>query len=176
MFTLKPLISGTTTLTQMLTDQLHEFETISGLPTHLEVVGEAEEEDRRRGGDRRQMAQVGTAIFRITQEALTNAYKHAQASWLEVHLRYLPDRIEVEIRDDGRGLGASADAFTGGANGERRPIFSGHGLGGMRARAEELGGSFEVEQLGSGGVRVHACLPSKAKDVGYVKNTPDDRR
>ena len=39
MFTLKPLISGSTTLTQMLTNQLHEFEAISGLPVHLEVEG-----------------------------------------------------------------------------------------------------------------------------------------
>src|SRR5205085_9756401 len=74
MFTLKPLISGSTTLTQMLTNQLHEFEAISGLPVRLEVEGseEAANGDQRRA---RKIAQVGTAIFRITQEALTNAYK-----------------------------------------------------------------------------------------------------
>src|SRR5207247_2474182 len=42
MFTLKPLISGTATLTQMLTNQVHEFEAISGLPVQLEVEGSAE--------------------------------------------------------------------------------------------------------------------------------------
>ena len=89
MFTLKPLISGTSTLTQMLTNQLREFETISGLPVRLEVEGNEEAFS----GDQRhthKMAQVGTAIFRITQEALTNAYKHAEATQLQVHLHYLP--------------------------------------------------------------------------------------
>src|SRR5213078_3532456 len=103
MFTLKPLMSGTTTLTQMLTNQLHEFEAISGLPAHLEVEGVevSPNGDQRRT---RKMAQVGTAIFRITQEALTNAYKHAEATQLQVFLRHKLHAVEVEIRDNGKGL------------------------------------------------------------------------
>src|SRR5260370_8528591 len=42
MFTLKPLISGTSTLTQMLTNQLHEFESISGLPVQFVIEGNEE--------------------------------------------------------------------------------------------------------------------------------------
>src|SRR3989440_7025253 len=101
MFTLKPLISGTSTLTQMLTNQLREFEAISGLPAHLEVEGaeETPNGDQRRT---RKIAQVGTAVFRITQEALTNAYKHADATQVAVYLRYSPHSVEVEISDDGR--------------------------------------------------------------------------
>lgn len=157
MFTLKPLISGTTTLTQMLTNQLHEFETISGLPVCLEVEGNKEEMQ----GDQQQaqkMAQVGTAIFRITQEALTNAYKHAGATQLHVTLRYLPGRVEVEICDNGKGLGIVEHRYDPGTTRERQRIYSGHGMGGMRARAEELGGTFEVNQLNSG-VSVRASLP-----------------
>src|SRR5437879_12782321 len=60
MFTLKPLISGTTTLTQMLTNQLHEFETISGLPVCLEVEGN-EEETQSNQRQIQKMAQRGTA-------------------------------------------------------------------------------------------------------------------
>ena len=108
MFTLKPLISGTSTLTQMLTNQLREFETISGLPVRLEVVG-TEEDIHNNGnqghnGNTHQTALVGTAIFRITQEALTNAYKHAKATQLHVQLRHLPQAVEVEICDNGKGL------------------------------------------------------------------------
>lgn len=158
MFTLKPLISGTTTLTQMLTNQLHEFETISGLPVCLEVEG-SEEEIQGKQRQTQKMAQLGTAIFRITQEALTNAYKHAGATQLNVHLRYLPERVEVEICDNGKGLNITRYPHDLSATGERRRIYSGHGMGGMRERAEELGGTFEIKQLSSGGVSVRASLP-----------------
>lgn len=158
MFTLKPLISGTTTLTQMLTNQLHEFETISGLPVCLEVEG-SEEEIQGKQRQTQKMAQLGTAIFRITQEALTNAYKHADATQLHVHLRYLPERVEVEICDNGKGLNITRYPHDLSATGERRRIYSGHGMGGMRERAEELGGTFEIKQLSSGGVSVRASLP-----------------
>ena len=158
MFTLKPLISGTSTLTQMLTSQLHEFETISGLPVRLEVEGEEEALN----GDQRTMrkiAQVGTAIFRITQEALTNAYKHADATELQVHLRYLPRLIEVEICDNGKGLNTSEYRYDLSLDGEQQRIYSGHGMRGMRERAEELGGTLEVRQRATGGVSVQASLP-----------------
>lgn len=158
MFTLKPLITGNSTLTQMLTNQLREFEVISGLPACLEVEGNEEAAN----GDwhsAQKMAQLGTAIFRITQEALTNAYKHAEATQLRVFLRYLPDAVEVEIRDNGKGLKADDERFNLVINGERGRIYSGHGLRGMRERAEELGGTFEVKQGATGGVSVRATLP-----------------
>jgi signal transduction histidine kinase len=153
MFTLKPLISGTTTLTEMLTNQLHEFEAISGLPIQLEVEGS---EERPEGDQRkvRTVAQVGTAIFRITQEALTNAYKHANATAIRVYLRHQPGGVEVEICDNGKGLEQLLDNY----DRQHRRIYSGHGIYGMRERAEELGGTFEVRQAPGGGVSVRACF------------------
>jgi signal transduction histidine kinase len=158
MFTLKPLISGTTTLTQMLTNQLHEFEAISGLPAHLEVEGIeiSPNGDQRRT---RKTAQVGTAIFRITQEALTNAYKHAEATQVTVHLHYQPQSIEIEISDDGKGLQTTPPGNDPGDAGEQERIYSGHGMRGMRERAEELGGTFEVRQGPAGGASVLARIP-----------------
>ncbi len=158
MFTLKPLITGSSTLTQMLTNQLREFEVISGLPACLEVEGdeEAVNVDQRSAQKR---AQVGTAIFRITQEALTNAYKHAEATQLHVYLRYLPGAVEVEICDDGKGLKTDDGNFDPATKGEGRRIYSGHGMRGMRERAEELGGVFEVRQGPGGGISVQATLP-----------------
>ncbi|MEO8953785.1 MAG: ATP-binding protein [Ktedonobacteraceae bacterium] len=168
MFTLKPLISGTSTLTQMLTNQVREFETISGLPVRLEVVG-SEEDIHNNGnhghnGNTHTTALVGTAIFRITQEALTNAYKHAEATQLHVQLRHLPQAIEVEICDNGKGLMTSGLTLREpGSNltlpGEQPRIYSGHGMRGMRERATELGGTFEITTMPDGGVSVKARLP-----------------
>jgi signal transduction histidine kinase len=170
MFTLKPLIRGSATLTQMVTSQVHEFEAISGLPVDLEIEGveEVANGDQRRA---RMMAQVGTAIFRITQEALTNAYKHANATRLQVTLRHLPHSVEVEICDNGRGLHSESSANDGNdsgklsgelpvvAAGDGQRIYSGHGIRGMRERAEELGGTLELAQAPTGGLRVRACIP-----------------
>ncbi|HAG98482.1 MAG TPA: hypothetical protein DCL75_06400 [Ktedonobacter sp.] len=159
MFTLKPLISGNMTLTQMLTSQLREFEAISGLPVQFEVEGDEEAAN----GDRRhtqKMAQVGTAVFRITQEALTNAYKHAEATQLHVYLRYLTGSVEVEICDNGKGLKAEDNKYALAIAEERQRIYSGHGIRGMRERAEELGGIFEVKRGTGNGVSVQATLPN----------------
>ncbi len=158
MFTLKPLISGTSTLTQMLTNQLHEFESISGLPVQFIIEGseEAPNGDRQR---LRRQAQVGTAIFRITQEALTNAYKHASASHMRVRLKHQPRFVEVEIEDNGTGIPAMAISKHDGSASEQQRYYSGHGMGGMRERAEELGGTFEVTQITTGGISVLARIP-----------------
>ena len=158
LFTLKPLMRGSTTLTQMLINQLREFEAISGLSVHLEVQGA---EISSNGDQRylRKIAQVGTAIFRITQEALTNAYKHADATHVKVHLQYLPQWVEVQIIDDGKGLHTEHDGYTHQTNGGQERIYSGYGMRSMRERAEELGGSFEIKQRQEGGTCVQASIP-----------------
>lgn len=152
MFTLQPLITGHTTLAQMLTTQLQEFEAISGLSTHLEIEGHEEELNGDQQRNQRYL-QVGTALFRVTQEALTNAYKHAEASHLEVRLRYQPDRITIEINDDGKGLALAGYAP------DSEKIYTGRGLPGMRTRAAELGGTVEIRPHANGGTSVIASIP-----------------
>ena len=158
MFNLKPLMSGSTNLTQMITNQLREFQAITSLPTHLEVIGVEEmvNGDQRRA---RRYAQIGAAIFRIVQEALTNAYKHADATQLWVNLHLSPQQIEVEICDDGQGMQSAYYSYDLTDNGERQRIYSGHGMRGMRDRAEELGGTFDIAPLPEGGVKVQASIP-----------------
>jgi signal transduction histidine kinase len=158
MFSLKPLMSGTTTLTQMLTNQLHEFETISDLPVHLEITGTEKSNDDNRKAAYRQ-AQVGAAIFRIVQEALANAYKHANATQLWVKLAYAPTDIEVTILDNGCGLQSAYYSYDLSMKGDHQRIYSGHGLHGMHDRAEELGGTLELVEVPEGGVKVHARIP-----------------
>jgi signal transduction histidine kinase len=157
MFNLKPLISGTTTLPQMLTNQLKEFEAISGIRTRLHIAATPEGERAATGqASSRQPEQVGTTIFRIVQEALTNAYKHAGATEILVYVRQGKENIEVEICDNGHGLAAS----NGRSDDTAERIYSGRGLSGMRERAAELGGTVEVTQLPENGVRVYACIPA----------------
>jgi signal transduction histidine kinase len=152
MFTLQPLISGATTLTQMLTTQLHEFEAISGLAARLTVTGQEEALNGKQQRNQRRV-QVGMAIFRITQEALTNAYKHAHASQLEVRLHYLPEHISVEVSDNGVGMVLASHAP------DTENIYSGRGLRGMRERAAELNGTVELRLNPTGGTCVTASMP-----------------
>ncbi len=153
MFNLKPLMSGSTTLTQMLKNQLREFEAISGLTAQLDVTSETELSEELLHSHH--YAQVGTAIFRIVQEALTNAYKHAEATRILVYLSQQPTQIEIEVRDNGHGLIPMQE--TNGT--EQTHLYSGYGLRGIRERVEELGGIFEISQIPDSGIRVYVCIP-----------------
>lgn len=86
-------------------------------------------------------------VYRIVQESLTNALKHARPARAEVVLRYAPHALDIEVRDDGRGSAAS--------NGDG----SGHGLIGMRERVALYDGELEVGPGAGGGFAVHARLP-----------------
>jgi signal transduction histidine kinase len=95
--------------------------------------------------------QTGVAVYRITQEALTNVVRHAHASAASVHVSDRDGHVEVAIRDDGRG----GDNRVG-------PI-TGHGITGMRERAEALGGTLSAGPLPEGGFLVTASLPVGAE-------------
>jgi signal transduction histidine kinase len=96
-------------------------------------------------------AGVDLSAYRIVQEALTNTLRHARATRAEVTVRFGPGAVELEVRDDGRGVPLVADV-----NG------AGQGLVGMRERAALLGGTLEAGPLPGGGYRVHARLPLEA--------------
>ena len=92
--------------------------------------------------------------YRIVQEALTNALRHARASHATVRLARQPGHLLVQVTDDGSGAGAEArGAEAGGAEG------GGFGLRGMRERAEALGGRFDAGSLPVAGFEVRAELP-----------------
>ena len=88
-------------------------------------------------------------VFRIVQEAVTNALRHAGASSLEVVLAATHGGIAIDVRDDGRGFDAGAAPADG----------SGFGLFGMRERVHELGGSFLLESVPGQGTHVSALIP-----------------
>jgi signal transduction histidine kinase len=93
-------------------------------------------------------ATVDVAAYRILQESLTNAIKHAGGAAVRVTIAQDTAGLELEVTNNGgEGLPAS---IAGGL---------GHGVSGMRERAAALGGSLEAGPLPDGGFRVHATLP-----------------
>jgi signal transduction histidine kinase len=106
----------------------------AGLPVTLRVEGELD--DLPTGLD--------LSAYRIVQEALTNAIKHAGASAAEVRVRRTAAGVELEVVDDGAGPSGNG---------------RGQGLIGMRERASLLGGEVEAGPKPGGGFRVRATLP-----------------
>jgi PAS domain S-box-containing protein len=93
-------------------------------------------------------ADRATDVFRILQEALTNVMRHARAGRVRVRLRVGAKRLELEVRDDGRGIGPTQAA-------DRRAL----GLLGMRERALRWGGDVDVRSEPEGGTCVRLTLP-----------------
>jgi signal transduction histidine kinase len=93
---------------------------------------------------------VDVSAYRIVQEALTNTLKHSAASHADVHVRYWPGELEVEIVDDGRPNGASSSPS------------GGLGLIGMRERAALHGGQLSAGPAAGGGFAVKVRLPTPA--------------
>jgi len=110
----------------------------AGLPVDLRVEGKPA-----------QLAPgVDLTAYRLIQEGLTNALKHAGASHAEVIVRYGDDDVELLVADDGRGAG---DGDGGG-----------HGLVGMRERVTVYGGELDAGPRADGGFELRARLPTHA--------------
>jgi len=90
---------------------------------------------------------LATATYRIVQESLNNALRHAQASQITILLSALDHQLHIDVSDNG--MGATPDWADSGQ----------FGVIGMRERAQGLGGSFRFESLQPSGVRVWAVLP-----------------
>jgi signal transduction histidine kinase len=101
------------------------------------------------GIDRRFGRDAETAAFRIVQEALSNAAKHAGAKSVQVRVWAKDELVFVQLVDAGKGFDPSAVLAS--------PSTS--GLLGMRERAAALGGRFEIESAPGQGVRLYAELP-----------------
>jgi signal transduction histidine kinase len=95
---------------------------------------------------------VELATYRIVQEALTNARRHAPGAAVDVELHYSDDRLHLQVRDNGLGPGP-ADSPDG-SDGS-----SGHGLLGMRERSAAVGGDLEFGAIPGGGWVVCAAVP-----------------
>jgi signal transduction histidine kinase len=107
-------------------------------------------------GDLRPLpAPVDLAAYRIVQESLTNALRHAGPAAATVGICYGPDELIVEVADTGRGKPAGTTSAE-----------TGHGLAGMRERAAAVGGSLDAGSAPGGGFRVVARLPLPGRAAG----------
>jgi signal transduction histidine kinase len=86
------------------------------------------------------------AIFRVAQEALANAGRHARAANVKVSLNVFGQKLELMVRDDGSGFDANRRA-------------SGMGIRNMRERATEYGGEFEIDSMPGRGTTVRFWVP-----------------
>jgi signal transduction histidine kinase len=116
-------------------DALIERTREAGLTVELRIEGEPEP----------LAPGLDLTAYRIVQEALTNALKHAGPAHAEVVVRYTSEELELEITDDGPGTGNGGGA--------------GHGLIGMRERLSLYGGDLESGRRNGGGYLIRARLP-----------------
>jgi signal transduction histidine kinase len=107
----------------------------AGLPVRLHVDGDPFPLPRA----------IDLSAYRIVQEGLTNALKHAHASHVDVTFHYGPDELQIEVRDNGKGR-ATNDGL-------------GHGLVGMRERVKIYGGEMTAGTAPEGGFVLDARLP-----------------
>lgn len=116
--------------------QLKKFREVTGTAVELDLSHEefAIEE------------KIAVAAFRVVQEGLTNAARHAHAGHVSVRARHSADRLTLEIADDGDGIAA------------REPGRAG-GLVGMRERVQQLGGSLLIESAPGRGTKLLASIP-----------------
>lgn len=121
-------------------DDLGLAEAVGQLSAHTDLRVSVEAE-----GLPRLLAATEVAAYRIVQEALTNVSRHARANRACVRIRSSGGELVVEVVDDGHGVVS--------------PRAGGLGLGSMRSRAEEIGGTFDLVATPGHGTRITARLP-----------------
>jgi signal transduction histidine kinase len=121
---------------------VEELDARSSAPVYIEISAEALQlpDD------------VALAVFRIAQEALNNAIRHADASEIAVRLTRYPDRVRLTVSDDGQGI-------RGGVEPARFVAHGHYGLAGMRERAAMIGGKLDVQTAVDYGTVVILELP-----------------
>jgi signal transduction histidine kinase len=133
----------------------------AGLPVELIVNGEPGRLD----------PGIALAVYRITQEALTNALKHAGPASAEVRLSFTPKELTIEISDTGRGPrpGLAAGEVVPGP----LPVSLGHGLLGMRERINLYGGTLRAGARAGGGFRIAVRIPLEPEFTASYSVTKD---
>jgi len=122
-----------------------EFQRVTGIETRFATTGEL----------CKLPLPVQSSLYRVTREALYNAFRHAQATRVTVELAFGAREIRLQITDNGVGIPDSAL--------HRGPEGLTFGLKSMLSRLQEVGGSFEITSLATAGhgpgTRIVACVP-----------------
>lgn len=159
----KPKLEEMSSLTDELIDSVRRISSdlrpgvLDDLGLGAAIEWQAAEFQRRTGttcfvdskvGDERFDRELGTAVFRIFQEALTNVARHADATHVDVLLERVGARVRLRVRDDGKGISPSALSSSGSL-----------GLLGIRERARRLAGTVDIHPEPGGGSVLLLDLP-----------------
>jgi len=137
-FDLRPMALDDLGLVPAMKRYLADYQDKHGVEVHFLFFGE----------ERRLPLPVEVALFRLTQEALSNVKKHAEVNEAQVKLEIAPRLVTVVIKDDGRGF----DVIK--ASGKGR-----YGLMGMRERVELFGGDLKIKSRLGHGTQVIVSIP-----------------
>jgi len=119
-----------------------DFAELSGINVEVVITDELVRPSR----------EIETAVFRIVQEALTNVHRHSGSRKATIRLSCDAKGLRAEVKDDGRGLPATHFAAA-------RGFSAGVGITGMRERAEQMNGVFELESAPGQGTTIRVTLP-----------------
>src|SRR5688572_15139019 len=136
-FELRPFMLETEGLASALRARLAAVEGRSGLKTEVLV----EEE-------RRLPIMIEEELYRIAQEGLNNVVKHAEATQVQIRLKYDKRAVSLELMDDGKGFEPEAVSHSGG-----------FGLQGIKERVQQLGGTMKIESIPLKGTRLRVRIP-----------------
>ncbi|HEY0143843.1 MAG TPA: HAMP domain-containing protein [Thermoanaerobaculia bacterium] len=143
---LRPAILDDLGITAALEQQLRRLRESTGIRTTLSVAEEPEIDTL-----------TGATLYRITQEALANVVRHAEATAVEISLVLEKGAAVLTIRDDGRGMPR-----------DKAVDPTSLGLLGIRERAELLGGSVTIDSLPGQGTAVIVTLPLAKGEAGHA--------
>lgn len=135
---LRPLVLEDLGLRPALERLCEEYRAAGGPTIELRLEAES--------GERRYPPALETAIFRVAQESITNAVRHAGASRIGVWFSARGDRLSLRIEDDGRGIDPDS-------------LQSSFGLAGIRERVEAVDGRIDVRSIESVGTTIFAVFP-----------------
>jgi two-component system sensor histidine kinase DegS len=99
---------------------------------------------------RRLPPEIELGLYRIAQEAVSNARRHSGATWISVTLEVERGAVALDVRDDGHGFATKVTPL--------QPGY-GEGLPGMRERAALLGGDLKIESAADAGTRITVVIP-----------------
>jgi signal transduction histidine kinase len=139
---LRPRTLEGQTLVEAISNHVAGMQEQDGLALHFSISGK----------ERDMSPDVELNLFRITQEALSNTQRHAQARNAYVHLSFEEEQVRLLVQDDGTGLSLKDLPNPSGGDG-------GFGLIGMKERASLLGGEMRVSSARGEGTQVEIVVP-----------------
>jgi signal transduction histidine kinase len=145
-YNLRPLTLDRSGLAPAVEQMAEDFNQVANLRPEVKILG----------NPYRFSSQAETAAYRIIQESLNNAYKHAQATDVEVEMRFSTDLIEITVADNGKGFPLDASRSE---NGERM------GLIGMHDRAISVGGVININSVEGEGTEIAVAIPRLPPDA-----------